>query len=115
MSGFDVLSRARAAGATAPVVVLSARGAIEDRIHGLDSGADDYIVKPFATSELLARLRAMLRRGAKGRPAILTLGDLPDDPATRAVETWTCRSTATALARRSACVSWTAPCAVRSR
>ena len=69
--GFQVLSELRAAGCPTPILILSARGAIEDRVRGLDSGADDYLAKPFAWAELLARLRACLRRQAagEGRPS----------------------------------------------
>jgi len=83
--GFGVLREIRAAGRWAPVLLLTARDAIEDRVRGLDLGADDYLVKPFALAELLSRLRALMRRGARERPAVLTVGDLTLDPATRSV------------------------------
>jgi two-component system OmpR family response regulator len=63
LDGFELLRRVRASGATLPVLLLTARDAIEDRVHGLDLGADDYLVKPFALAELVARIRALLRRG----------------------------------------------------
>jgi two-component system, OmpR family, copper resistance phosphate regulon response regulator CusR len=69
-----------------PILVLTARDAIEDRVAGLDSGADDYLVKPFALHELLARLRALMRRGATQKSGLLTLGDLTVNPATHEVE-----------------------------
>jgi DNA-binding response OmpR family regulator len=69
-----------------PILMLTARDAIEDRVQGLDSGADDYLVKPFAMSELRARLRALLRRDAEEKSSILTVGDLALDPATHKVE-----------------------------
>ena len=69
----------------APVLMLTARDAVEDRVAGLDAGADDYLTKPFAFAELLARLRALGRRGAGERPATLEVGDLRLDPATRQV------------------------------
>jgi two-component system OmpR family response regulator len=65
--------------------MLTARDSVDDRVAGLDSGADDYLVKPFAFAELLARLRALARRGDIGRPAVLVVGDLRLDPATREV------------------------------
>ena len=68
-----------------PILMLTARDAIEDRVSGLDSGADDYLVKPFALHELLARLRALLRRNAPQKTATLTLGELSADPATHIV------------------------------
>jgi DNA-binding response OmpR family regulator len=82
-SGLDVLARMRARSFATPVLLLTARDGIDDRVRGLDAGADDYLVKPFATAELLARLRALFRRGAKGRPGVLACGDLVLDPATR--------------------------------
>jgi two-component system OmpR family response regulator len=85
VDGFEVCRRLRAAGRWAPVLVLTARDAVEDRIRGLDAGADDYLTKPFAFAELLARLRALMRRGAGERPAVLVVGDLRLDPATRQV------------------------------
>jgi two-component system, OmpR family, response regulator len=69
----------------APVLMLTARDAVEDRVRGLDTGADDYLVKPFAFAELLARLRALARRGATERPNVLEVGDLRLDPASREV------------------------------
>ena len=85
LDGFEVCRRLRAAGVWSPVLMLTARDSVEDRVAGLDSGADDYLVKPFAFAELLARLRALARRGDVGRPAILAVGDLRLDPATRGV------------------------------
>jgi two-component system, OmpR family, response regulator len=81
--GFDVLRGLRANGRWAPVLVLTARDAVEDRLRGLDLGADDYVIKPFEFRELTARLRALIRRGARERPAVVTVGDLVLDPATR--------------------------------
>ena len=83
--GFEVCRRLRGAGVWAPVLMLTARDSVDDRVAGLDSGADDYLVKPFAFAELLARLRALARRGETERPAILSVGDLHLDPATREV------------------------------
>jgi two-component system OmpR family response regulator len=83
--GFEVLGDLRKSGRWAPVLVLTARDAIDDRVTGLDLGGDDYMTKPFAFPELLARLRALMRRGARERPAVLTVGDLTLDPAARQV------------------------------
>src|SRR5262245_33853207 len=69
LDGFETCRRLRGAGVWAPVLMLTARDAVEDRVAGLDSGADDYLVKPFAFAELLARLRALARRGENERPA----------------------------------------------
>jgi two-component system, OmpR family, response regulator len=69
----------------APVIMLTARDQIDDRVRGLDAGADDYLVKPFAFPELLARLRALTRRGIASRPPVLSLGDLLIDPAAHVV------------------------------
>src|SRR5437763_1871962 len=84
-SGFDVCRLLRDRGVWAPVLMLTARDAVHDRVAGLDSGADDYLVKPFALAELQARLRALARRGRPERPAILAVEDLRLDPARRAV------------------------------
>jgi two-component system OmpR family response regulator len=85
IDGFEVCRRLRRAGRWAPVLMLTARDAVGDRISGLDAGADDYLVKPFAFGELLARLRALIRRGRPERPAVLSVGDLALDPAAHAV------------------------------
>lgn len=76
MSGFEVLNRLRAEGNTTPVLLLTAKAEVEDRIEGLDLGADDYLPKPFAMGELLARVRAMLRRREEFTPTVLRCGDL---------------------------------------
>ena len=83
LDGFQTCARLRADGVWTPVLMLTARDAVEDRIAGLDSGADDYLTKPFSIAELRARLRAVVRRGALERPAILEVGDLRLDPATQ--------------------------------
>jgi two-component system OmpR family response regulator len=83
--GFEVCRRWRQGGRWMPVLVLTARDAVEDRVRGLDAGADDYLTKPFALAELFARLRALLRRGTAERPAVLQAGDLALDPAARRV------------------------------
>jgi two-component system OmpR family response regulator len=85
MDGVEVCRRLRADGVWSPVLMLTARGAVDDRVQGLDAGADDYLPKPFAFDELLARLRALARRGARERPTVLRVGDLRLDPATRQV------------------------------
>jgi two-component system OmpR family response regulator len=83
--GFSICRELRARDRWAPVLMLTARDAVEDRIRGLDAGADDYLVKPFAFGELLARLRALVRRGVSERPAVLTVGDVELDPAAHTV------------------------------
>ena len=83
MDGFETLRALRERGRWTPVLMLTARDAVEDRIAGLDVGADDYLTKPFSFAELLARLRAIVRRGPVERPTILEVGDLRLDPATR--------------------------------
>jgi two-component system OmpR family response regulator len=85
MSGFEVCLRMRERGVWSPVLMLTARDAVADRVAGLDSGADDYLVKPFALAELHARLRSLARRGRAQRPAVLSVGDLRLDPARREV------------------------------
>jgi two-component system, OmpR family, response regulator len=85
IDGFETCRRLRDDGVWAPVIMLTARDAVEDRVEGLDRGADDYLVKPFSLVELLARLRALVRRGAVERPTVLEVGDLRMDPATRHV------------------------------
>ncbi|MDX6578490.1 MAG: two-component system, OmpR family, response regulator, partial [Gaiellales bacterium] len=85
LDGFQTCERLRTDGVWAPVLMLTARDGVEDRIIGLDAGADDYLTKPFAIAELRARLRALVRRGAAERPAMLEVGDLRLDPATRRV------------------------------
>jgi two-component system OmpR family response regulator len=84
-SGVHVCRRLRAERIWTPVVMLTARDAVTDRVAGLDAGADDYLVKPFAFDELLARLRALLRRGRAERPVVLRAGPITLDPASRRV------------------------------
>jgi two-component system OmpR family response regulator len=86
IDGFETCRRLRSDEVWAPVLMLTARDAVADRIEGLDGGADDYLVKPFSLAELAARLRALVRRGAAERPAVLAVGDLRLDPARR--EAW---------------------------
>jgi two-component system, OmpR family, response regulator len=81
IDGFETCRRLRDDGVWAPIIMLTARDAVEDRVQGLDQGADDYLVKPFSLAELLARLRALARRGPVERPAVLEVGDLRLDPA----------------------------------
>ena len=85
LDGFETCRRLRADGVWAPVLMLTARDAVEDRVRGLDGGADDYMTKPFSLAELLARLRALVRRGPAERPTVIEVGDLELDPATREV------------------------------
>jgi two-component system OmpR family response regulator len=85
VSGFELCRQLREREVWSPVLMLTARGAVEDRVSGLDSGADDYLVKPFAIAELLARLRSLTRRGVPERPVVLQVGDLMLDPAARTV------------------------------
>lgn len=85
MEGFEVCRRLRRARVWTPVLMLTARTAVADRITGLDSGADDYLGKPFVFDELLARMRALARRGPVPRPTVLEVGDLRLDPASRRV------------------------------
>ena len=85
VDGFEVCRRLRSDGIWSPVLMLTARDAVEDRVAGLDGGADDYLVKPFVFAELVARLRALGRRGPVERGTVLTAGDLSLDPATRTV------------------------------
>ena len=85
IDGFETCRRLRADGVWAPVLMLTARDAVSDRVAGLDGGADDYLTKPFSFAELLARLRALSRRGSVERPSVLEVGDLRLEPATRRV------------------------------
>jgi two-component system, OmpR family, response regulator len=79
--GFEICRRLRGNGVWSPVLMLTARDAVDDRVSGLDAGADDYLAKPFAFEELLARLRALTRRAPAARPPVLEIGDLRLDPA----------------------------------
>jgi two-component system OmpR family response regulator len=85
IDGFEVSQRLRAEGVWSPILMLTARDAVRDRVAGLDRGADDYLTKPFSYAELLARLRALFRRGQAERPTELRVGDLRLNPATRRV------------------------------
>ena len=85
IDGFEVCRRLREEGVWTPILMLTARDAVRDRVAGLDGGADDYLTKPFSYAELLARLRALVRRGPVERPAELRIGDLRLDPARRQV------------------------------
>lgn len=85
IDGFETCRRLRKQGVWAPVLMVTARDGVEDRVAGLDGGADDYLVKPFSFDELTARLRALVRRAPGERPAVLTVGDLRLDPASRQV------------------------------
>jgi two-component system, OmpR family, response regulator len=85
IDGFETCRRLRDDGVWTPIIMLTARDSVDDRVQGLDAGADDYLVKPFSLAELLARLRALARRGPVERPAVLEVGDLQLDPATREV------------------------------
>jgi len=83
LDGLEVTRRLRSGGRWAPVLLLTARDGIDDRVAGLDAGADDYLVKPFSFAELAARVRALVRRGQVERPAVLEVGELRLDPARR--------------------------------
>ena len=83
IDGFEVCRRLRESGEWVPILMLTARDSVDDRVRGLDAGADDYLTKPFSLAELLARMRAVTRRGAVERPTTLEVGDLRLDPASR--------------------------------
>jgi two-component system OmpR family response regulator len=83
--GYSICRELRSSGRWSPVLMLTARDAVDDRIRGLDAGADDYLVKPFAFGELLARLRALVRRGPSERPPMISVGDVELDPAAHTV------------------------------
>jgi len=85
LDGFELCRRIREAGMWSPVLMLTARDAVGDRVRGLDVGADDYLTKPFAFTELAARIRALVRRGREPRPSKLSIGELTMDPATKIV------------------------------
>ncbi len=85
IDGFETCRRLREDRVWTPILMLTARDSVEDRVRGLDQGADDYLTKPFSIAELMARLRALARRGPVERPAVLETGDLRLDPATRRV------------------------------
>jgi two-component system OmpR family response regulator len=85
LDGFETCRRLREEGRWMPVLMLTARDSVEDRVRGLDGGADDYLTKPFSLAELTARLRALVRRGPVERPSLVEVGDLRLDPATREV------------------------------
>jgi len=82
IDGFEVCRQLRERSRWTPILMLTARDAVDDRVHGLDAGADDYAVKPFSFAELAARVRALVRRNTRDRPTVLQIGDLRLDPAT---------------------------------
>src|SRR5437763_5425769 len=84
LSGFEVCRQLRRSGQSVPILMLTARDATDDRVHGLDTGADDYLTKPFEFRELLARLRALLRRSGELRPHRIAVEDLVLDTAAQA-------------------------------
>ena len=86
VDGLETCRRIRAQGISVPILMLTARHEVDDRVAGLDAGADDYLVKPFALEELLARLRALLRRTSGGTAGLVRVGDLVLDPASRQVK-----------------------------
>ena len=86
LDGIEVCRQMRERGRWAPVLMLTAREGVSDRVTGLDAGADDYVIKPFSFEELIARLRALLRRGTRERPSVLSVGSVRLNPATRRVE-----------------------------
>ena len=85
VDGFEICRRLRSVGVWVPIIMVTARDAVEDRVRGLDVGADDYLTKPFSLAELLARLRALARRGPAQNPIVVHVGSLTLDPATRQV------------------------------
>jgi two-component system OmpR family response regulator len=107
LDGFDVCRKLRETGVWTPILMLTALDGVEDRVAGLDSGADDYLTKPFSFDELLARLRALTRRGLSERPTVLEVGSLRLDPATR--EVWRDGVQVGLSARSSRC--WRRSCA----
>lgn len=110
LSGLEVLRRIRAAGKTVPVLLLTAKGSVEDRVRGLDAGADDYLVKPFAAEELLARMRVLMR-GKKGGQTTLSLADLSLDPAAHRVSV----RAGSFSSLGANLLSWNICCAIRER
>jgi DNA-binding response OmpR family regulator len=86
LDGLEVLRRLRRAQSTVPVLLLTALDAVQDRVEGLDAGADDYLTKPFAVAELLARVRSLLRRGQHRRDPVVTIADLEVDTVGRTVQ-----------------------------
>lgn len=84
-SGIEMCRELRARGISTPILMLTAKDALQDRVAGLDAGADDYVTKPFAFAELFARIRAIVRRGHSPRPAVLRIADLVVDPASHRV------------------------------
>jgi DNA-binding response OmpR family regulator len=86
LDGLDILRRLRAAAVRTPAIFLTAKSAVSERVEGLDSGADDYLVKPFSFAELVARIRVVLRRGPEIQPSVMRVADLSLDPTTHVVE-----------------------------
>ena len=103
LDGFQLCRRLRESGIWVPVLMLTARDSVSDRVRGLDAGADDYLVKPFSLLELAARLRALARRDDRPRPVVLAAGDLRLDPAAK--RAWRAAPSSTCPRRSSPCWS----------
>ena len=112
MDGLDVCRHIRRTGSSLPVLMLTARDAVGDRVAGLDAGADDYVVKPFALEELLARVRALLRRVSPGPDELLRFTDLELSPSRAGGDAEAARRSSSP-ARSSTC--WSCSCATRAR
>ena len=111
IDGFEVCTRLRAADCWSPILMLTARDAVDDRVRALDIGSDDYLTKPFEFPELFARVRALVRRGGTRRPARLVVGRVELDPATHAAE----KRRAGSTSRQKSSHYWSTSCAIQAR